>query len=147
MHNKNGGFSLIEVIVVFIICAVLAAVSIPLYLDYKQNRVANPKVTATSKNLETHTQQTIEWAYYQGQKNALEGDIRIQKRDSLYVWIKSPWDGGKEPSYDPSWGDHFKDEPAKIYPTTTAVTSSLSQVHSGGGGMTLIIDQRDRRYW
>ncbi len=45
----------------------------------------------------------IEKAYFEGQKDALNGDIRIKKTsDSCYVWIKSPWDNKREPIYIPS---------------------------------------------
>ena len=48
----------------------------------------------------------MEYAYFEGQKDALGGDIRI---DSLplsdgsyrYVWIKSPWTHGPAPIYVP----------------------------------------------
>lgn len=34
-----------------------------------------------------------EYGYFQGQKDALTGDVRIQKvGDSCWVWTKSPWD-------------------------------------------------------
>lgn len=37
-------------------------------------------------------QQALEQAYFEGQKDALEGDIRIKLvSDSTYIWIKSPW--------------------------------------------------------
>lgn len=28
---------------------------------------------------------------FKGQKDALEGDIRIKQKDSCWVWTKSPW--------------------------------------------------------
>jgi hypothetical protein len=44
----------------------------------------------------------LEEAYYEGQKDALKGDIRISPRDDTsYVWIKSPWNSGKEPKFKP----------------------------------------------
>jgi hypothetical protein len=43
-----------------------------------------------------------EKAYYEGQVDALTGDIRITlNNDSIYVWNKSPWDSGKKPIFDP----------------------------------------------
>lgn len=44
----------------------------------------------------------FESSYFEGQKGALEGDIRIEKRDSGYVWIKSPWGDGREPIFNPN---------------------------------------------
>ena len=32
----------------------------------------------------------MEYAYHEGQKDFMDGDVRI---DSSYKWIKSPWDG------------------------------------------------------
>jgi len=45
----------------------------------------------------------VELAYFEGQRDALEGDIRIKKNiDGCYVWSKSPWDGGSWPIFNPS---------------------------------------------
>lgn len=44
-----------------------------------------------------------EEAYFEGQKDYMNGDIRIEKLwDSTYVWIKSPWDDGTEPIFKPN---------------------------------------------
>jgi hypothetical protein len=37
----------------------------------------------------------MEQAYFEGQRDMLEGDVRIEKTDSNYVWVKSPWDTHK----------------------------------------------------
>ena len=43
-----------------------------------------------------------EESYYEGQKDAIEGRIRIKKTNrGNYVWIESPWDSGREPSFHP----------------------------------------------
>jgi hypothetical protein len=44
----------------------------------------------------------FEKAYFEGQKDYLQGDIRI-KVDSVghFYWTKSPWDDGKDPVYVP----------------------------------------------
>ena len=34
----------------------------------------------------------MEKAYFEGQKDAIEGDIRIQKVGNHYKWTKSCWD-------------------------------------------------------
>lgn len=45
------------------------------------------------KNKNDKIKQIMEWAYIEGQKDALEGDIRIKKlNDSTYVKTKSLWD-------------------------------------------------------
>ena len=44
-----------------------------------------------------------EEAYFEGQKDALTGDVRIKKNiDSCWVWTKSCWDSGKQPLFNPS---------------------------------------------
>jgi hypothetical protein len=45
----------------------------------------------------------MEYAYHKGQKDALEGCILIEKSDSVYLWIKSPW-SNSQPKYDPIEG-------------------------------------------
>lgn len=44
----------------------------------------------------------VENAYFEGQKDALEGDVRIKKSETGWVWVKSPWNDGTAPTYDPS---------------------------------------------
>lgn len=45
----------------------------------------------------------MEQAYFEGQKDALNGDVRIRKNgDSCYIWIKSPWNNGSKPVFNPS---------------------------------------------
>ena len=49
--------------------------------------------------LEVAFRQEREKAFFWGQKNAIEGDIRIKKiNDSTWIWIKSPWNDGTQPS-------------------------------------------------
>lgn len=43
-----------------------------------------------------------EYAYFEGQRDALTGDVRIKRTvDSCYVWTKSPWDDGQMPLFHP----------------------------------------------
>lgn len=45
-----------------------------------------------------------EQAYFEGQRDALEDDIRIKKnQDSCWIWIKSPWNDGSQPIFNPSF--------------------------------------------
>lgn len=45
---------------------------------------------------------SLEKAYFEGQKDALEGDIRIARDStSKWVWVRSPWDDEKNPIYIP----------------------------------------------
>lgn len=46
----------------------------------------------------------VEQAYFEGQRDVLENDIRIKlDQDSCWIWKKSPWDTGKRPIFDPSF--------------------------------------------
>jgi hypothetical protein len=50
-----------------------------------------------------------EEAYFQGQKDAINGDIRIKlNKDSCYIWVKSCWNSGKKPSWNPTYLDSKK---------------------------------------
>lgn len=60
-------------------------------------------VIGDKEEIITILQKTIEEAYFEGQKDALNGDVRIKKnRDGCYMWIKSPWDDKKKPIYNPN---------------------------------------------
>ena len=47
----------------------------------------------------------MEEAYFEGQRDAINGDIKIRMNpsDSTYYWIESPWIDGKEPKYKPTY--------------------------------------------
>ena len=49
------------------------------------------------------TQSMMEYAYFEGQKDALEGHVRIAKdTEGCWEWTESPWDERKlEPVYEP----------------------------------------------
>ena len=42
-----------------------------------------------------------ESAYFEGQYDAMHGDVRIRQVDSLWVWTKSPWCSGQQPVWNP----------------------------------------------
>ena len=45
----------------------------------------------------------MENAYFNGQKEAVAGDVRIEQVDGQWKWTKSPWDGEKLPArYNPA---------------------------------------------
>ncbi len=51
-------------------------------------------------------QEIAERAYFEGQRDAIDGDVRIRlNNDSCYEWIKSPWDNGRSPIYNPTYLD------------------------------------------
>lgn len=58
------------------------------------------------KEKSTSIQQVIkkecERAYFEGQRDAIEGDIRIKKtKESCWIWTKSCWDSGTPTEYVP----------------------------------------------
>ncbi|MCK9417727.1 hypothetical protein M0Q97_13875 [Candidatus Dojkabacteria bacterium] len=58
----------------------------------------------TEKELEKELYKLCEQAYFEGQRDALEGDVRIKKDDNgCWIWTKSPWNTGKQPEFDPSF--------------------------------------------
>jgi hypothetical protein len=58
---------------------------------------------ALKSELKTSLKELAEASYFEGQKSALEKDIRIKKvwvnGEFIYVWIRSPWDDGTMPVY------------------------------------------------
>lgn len=52
-----------------------------------------------------------EWAYFEGQKEALTGDVRIKfnKSTGKYEWIKSCWDNGTPPIFNPAMSENLND--------------------------------------
>jgi hypothetical protein len=45
----------------------------------------------------------FEQAYFEGQKDALNGDLRIKKNnDGCWIWTKSCWNSGRQPTFNPS---------------------------------------------
>jgi len=73
------------------------------------------KMTTTSDKQQTHRLSRViqiaeEYGYFQGQKNAINGDIRIKYDESTkkYSWSKSCWDGETlSPIFDPFKSENF----------------------------------------
>ncbi len=56
----------------------------------------------SSESIPSKTSRSIaEYGYFEGQKDALKGDVRIAKENGKWVWKKSCWDNGKETSFVP----------------------------------------------
>ena len=51
----------------------------------------------TGCNVKSELCELVEYAYHQGQVDALNGDIRIDS--TSYYWVKSCWDDGTTPRY------------------------------------------------
>lgn len=53
--------------------------------------------------------EAIEHGYFEGQKDAINKDIRIKlDSDSTYKWIKSPWNDNKPPIFIPNHENTLK---------------------------------------
>lgn len=64
--------------------------------------------TNNQKDIKTDLSNTIisltEEAYFEGQRDAINGDIRIEKNsDGVYYWKKSCWNDGTEPIFKPTY--------------------------------------------
>ena len=46
-------------------------------------------------------------AYFEGQKDAINGDVRIAIKDSVYIWTKSCWNDGTKPLFNPTKDDTY----------------------------------------
>ena len=81
------------------ICSILF-ITIPIMLLVS----CEGKMVSTTDNGES-----MEYAYFEGQRDALEGDIRIENKQGQWSWIKSPWDGHKSTyySYEPPYEKDF----------------------------------------
>jgi hypothetical protein len=84
-----------------------------LYVNHMGSVISTPKraseslVSVTKDQLAQVNKLASEYAYFEGQKDVLEGDIRIAKKDSAWVWVKPPWDGDtsiKDILYHPELG-------------------------------------------
>ena len=59
-----------------------------------------------TKELTQKATEACERAYFEGQRDALDGDVRIKlNKDSCYQWVKSPWNNGQKPIYNPTYLD------------------------------------------
>ena len=54
-------------------------------------------IMLTGCNVKSGLYELAEYAYHQGQVDALNGDIKIDS--TSYYWIESPWDDGATPRY------------------------------------------------
>ena len=54
-------------------------------------KIETPVVT-TEDLLRAANRMALEVGYFEGQKDAVEGDVRVRKKDSTWTWTRSPWD-------------------------------------------------------
>lgn len=60
--------------------------------------------TSCYVNTKKELYNVCEQAYFEGQRDALEGDVRIKRNENgCWIWTKSPWNTGRQPEFDPSF--------------------------------------------
>jgi hypothetical protein len=66
------------------------------------------KITKESFHLGSSGYSDLEKAYFEGQRNAIKGriDISFDKTKNRYIWTRSPWDTGRNPTFEPSTKDN-----------------------------------------
>ena len=63
-------------------------------------------VVVTTTSCESDFREAAERCYYEGQRDALQGNVRIKlNKDSTHIWISSPWRDGKTHEFNPSYID------------------------------------------
>jgi len=88
-----------------LVLAVLVAVSIPVLIFIHDKEVE--RRFSEIRNVTNEIIKVTEQAYFEGQKDALNGDIRILLvKDTLkdtvkWTWVKSPWPNGQKPLFVP----------------------------------------------
>ena len=61
-------------------------------------------IISSKQDIEKSIIKACEQNYFEGQKDAINGDIRIKlNSDSIYYWIKSPHNDGHEPIFNPTY--------------------------------------------
>jgi predicted negative regulator of RcsB-dependent stress response len=82
--------NLVELVVIIIVIACMAIIG---FLVVESNNSGSKQ----KAEVETSLYALSEYAYSEGQKDALMGDIRIEKMNDIWIWKKSPWDNGRPP--------------------------------------------------
>lgn len=80
-----------------IVLTIVLIISTIVYFNFN-----TPKVVGQQEDLEKIITIAMEKAYFEGQKDMLEGKVKIIKNDSCYHWINSPWDNNQTPVFNPS---------------------------------------------
>ena len=63
-------------------------------------------VAAVATGCSSDIREAAERCYYEGQRDALQGNVRIKlNSDSVHVWTSTPWSDGVNPIYQPSYLD------------------------------------------
>lgn len=91
---------------VIVILVAYAALIISWYLVAENHAIDKQGIVNSiqikTDSIESALYSTVEYAYFEGQKDALNGDWRIEKIDTCYFWTKSCWDNNRPVVYNPS---------------------------------------------
>lgn len=102
--NQRLGFTLVDVMFL-IICVVIIIAAIQLARLHQARQAASRlTVSANNTSLISQLNAIAERAYFDGQREALNGDVRItwDTKSQTWSWAKSPWDEGIKPTFDPT---------------------------------------------
>jgi hypothetical protein len=72
-----------------IVMAIITTIAIKMAGEYPKP-IPIPKMENVSAA--TLGRMAMEVGYFEGQKDAVEGSVRIRKKDSTWTWARSPWD-------------------------------------------------------
>ena len=68
----------------------------------KRNNSYDSSISSSVSSVQHVIKKEFERAYFEGQRDAIEGDIRIKKtRDNCWIWTKTCWDSGQQTEYEP----------------------------------------------
>lgn len=95
-------FNIFKKYIVFVVVFVVLFLSLkPYYQKWTSQNKEDVKKIA--KTISITMTQSMEKAYAAGQKDFMNGKVCIKAvKDgnfTHYIWVKSPWDSGKEPTY------------------------------------------------
>lgn len=79
----------------YILCLMAFFLGVYLVFSSVSNIVSSDSVSSAVSS-------GLEQAYFEGQRDAINGDVRIERnQDGNYIWRKSPWDNGRPPTFNP----------------------------------------------
>lgn len=79
------------------------------------------RVTIAPKfNLNAECLRLAEMAYFEGQYDAVRGDVKIRQVDSVWLWTRSPWCSGRAVTWQPGvWRKPCNDADSLVVPSKT----------------------------
>jgi hypothetical protein len=83
---------------------ILIILTVLIFVIFVSARYTFNEYDRTISRIDSVLTYSLEKAYFEGQKDAIKGDIRIKYNtvDSSYNWVRSPWDNNKAPIFIPT---------------------------------------------